>query len=166
MNDLPALGKIRASTAATDLQIIGIDEDYKSEDARALLKKRGYDWQDFHLNRKTLQQLSLIGVPVVVLTDAAGTIVYYHTGGGRHEGPRHCHRKTRQAVRDGPSRIGSRNLRQSRLSLLQLQQQPLDSLVTLQRIQPILHRVSLQQHVAGRIRGLHPLYGILQPSDR
>jgi thiol-disulfide isomerase/thioredoxin len=86
MNDLTALGNIRASTAATDLQIIGIDEDYKSDDARALLKKRGYDWQDFHLNRKTEKQLSLVGVPLVVLTDAAGTVVYYHTGGGDTKG--------------------------------------------------------------------------------
>jgi thiol-disulfide isomerase/thioredoxin len=86
MNDLPALGRIRTSTATTDLQIIGIDEDYKSDDARALLRKRGYDWQDFHLNRKTEKQLSLVGVPLVVLTDAAGTVVYYHTGGGDTKG--------------------------------------------------------------------------------
>jgi len=83
MNDLPALGKIRSSTAATDLQIIGIDEDYKPATALNLLKQRGYDWPNFHLTAAAQKQLSVVeGVPLVILTDATGKIVYYYTGGG------------------------------------------------------------------------------------
>lgn len=86
MTDLPAFARIRSSTASTDLAIVGIDEDYKTTDAIALLKKRGYDWPDFHMTAVAQRQLSVVGVPLVVLADASGNVVYYHFGGGDIKG--------------------------------------------------------------------------------
>lgn len=81
LNELPDLGRIRKSTMQTDLKIIAIDEDSKAGIAPDLLKRRGYDWDDFHFNKTVTSQLPTTGIPLTVLVDAKGIIVYYHTGG-------------------------------------------------------------------------------------
>lgn len=80
IHDLPALAKLRASTSATDLQIIGIDEDQKTTDAIAYLKHNNYDWPNYHLTESAEKQLSAFGIPVTLLVDANGTVAYYHVG--------------------------------------------------------------------------------------
>ncbi|HEY8998266.1 MAG TPA: TlpA disulfide reductase family protein [Edaphobacter sp.] len=82
IHDMPALAKLRASTTSTDLQIVGIDQDEKTSDAIAYLKKNNYDWPDFHLTETAEKQLSAVGIPLVLLVDATGNIVYYQTGEG------------------------------------------------------------------------------------
>jgi hypothetical protein len=37
------------------------------------------DWKDFSHDREGREATHVVGIPVVVLTDATGTIVYYHT---------------------------------------------------------------------------------------
>jgi len=80
IHDMPALGKLRASTSATDLQFVGIDEDGNTTDAVAYLKKNKYDWPDYHLTETAESALSVVGIPVTILVDAKGNVVYYHTG--------------------------------------------------------------------------------------
>jgi thiol-disulfide isomerase/thioredoxin len=80
VNELPSLNHIRKSTAGSDLQMIAIDEDTQPGVAADLLKRRGYDWQDFHFNRTVTAGLPSTGIPLIVLADATGRIVYYHTG--------------------------------------------------------------------------------------
>ena len=62
--------------------MIGIDEDSKPLVAAALLKRKGYDWDDFHFNRSVTVGLPTPGIPLLVLIDATGKISYYHAGAG------------------------------------------------------------------------------------
>jgi thiol-disulfide isomerase/thioredoxin len=80
LSEMPALNHIRVSTSGTDLRMIGIDEDLHSVDAQALLKERGYIWQDFPYTHEAVKALGVSGIPLIVLTNAEGTIVYYHSG--------------------------------------------------------------------------------------
>jgi thiol-disulfide isomerase/thioredoxin len=83
MEELPLLNRIRKATAGTDLKIIAIDEDSEQGVAETLLKRREYDWQDFHFNPSVKKGgLPTTGIPLLVVIDANGKIVYYHTGGG------------------------------------------------------------------------------------
>lgn len=86
INELPMLNRIRKSTSGTDFQMIAIDEDTQAGVAADLLKRRGYDWQDFHFNRTVTQSLPTTGIPLIVLADATGKVVYYHTGSGDDQG--------------------------------------------------------------------------------
>lgn len=79
LSEMPALGHIHTSTAATDLQIIGVDYDQHSADAAALLKRRGYDWPNF-AHTAAFGKTFSGGIPLLVLVDAEGKIVYYHSG--------------------------------------------------------------------------------------
>lgn len=82
IHDMPGLARLRASTVSTDLQIVGIDEDEKTADAIAYLKRHNYDWPNFHLTETAEKQLSAVGVPLVLLVDASGNVVYYRSGDG------------------------------------------------------------------------------------
>jgi thiol-disulfide isomerase/thioredoxin/outer membrane lipoprotein-sorting protein len=82
MEELPLLNRIRKATAGTDLKITAIDEDSEPGVAATLLKRREYDWEDFHFNPSVRKGLPTSGIPLLVLIDATGKIVYYHTGTG------------------------------------------------------------------------------------
>jgi thiol-disulfide isomerase/thioredoxin len=82
MGELPLLNRIRKATAGTDLKMIAIDEDSEPGVAVTLLKRRNYDWQDFHFNPGVTKGLPTTAIPLLVLIDATGKIVYYHTGAG------------------------------------------------------------------------------------
>lgn len=81
MQELPALDRLHKSLAATDLQMIGIDQDETPATADALLQRRGYGWKNFHAGLDVARQLGVDGLPTVILTDATGRIVYYGLGG-------------------------------------------------------------------------------------
>ena len=82
MEELPLLNRIRKATAGTDQKMIAIDEDSEQGVAATLLKRREYDWQDFHFNPSVKKGLPTTGIPLLVVIDANGKIVYYHPGGG------------------------------------------------------------------------------------
>ena len=82
MQELPLLGKIRKATEETDLKMIAIDEDSESHIASTLLKRKGYDWEDFHFNSSVVKGLPTDAIPLLVLIDGTGKIVYYHAGAG------------------------------------------------------------------------------------
>jgi len=75
MGELPLLNRSRKATAGTDLQIIAIDQDSEQGVVATLLKRREYDWQDFHLNPSVTKGLSTSGIPLFVVIDAKGKIV-------------------------------------------------------------------------------------------
>ena len=80
LSELPALQKIRVSTSQTDLAIIAIDEDYKTSDTAQFLQRRGYNWPDFHYSADLVKRLGVEEIPVTILTNAEGKVVYYHSG--------------------------------------------------------------------------------------
>ena len=44
------------------------------------MKKNNYDWPNYHLTETAESELSVVGIPVTVLIDAGGNVVYPHTG--------------------------------------------------------------------------------------
>jgi len=86
VSELPALNNIRKSTAQTDLKIIAIDEDTKPGTSLDLLHRRGYDWEDFHYNHALTKALPTTGIPLTVLVDSTGEIVFYQIGGNDLKG--------------------------------------------------------------------------------
>jgi hypothetical protein len=62
--------------------MIAIDEDSDQGVAATLLKRGEYDWQDFHFNLSVNKGLPTTGIALLVVIDANGRIVHYHTGGG------------------------------------------------------------------------------------
>jgi hypothetical protein len=62
--------------------MIAIDEDSDQGVAATLLKRREHDRQDFHFNLSVKKGLPTTGIPLLVVIDANGRIVYYHTAGG------------------------------------------------------------------------------------
>jgi thiol-disulfide isomerase/thioredoxin/outer membrane lipoprotein-sorting protein len=80
LSEMPTLNQIRKSTVTTDLQMLGVDQDLHSSDAVDLLKRREYDWRDVPYTREFVKALSLGGLPLLVLVNAEGTVVYYHAG--------------------------------------------------------------------------------------
>ena len=80
LSEMPALNQIRKSTATTDLQILGVDQDLHSSDAVALLRQREYNWRDVPYTKEFVKALSMNGIPLLVLVNAEGTVVYYHKG--------------------------------------------------------------------------------------
>ena len=77
---------IRNSTASTDLQMIAIDEAVHSADASAFLKRRGYKWRDFAFSREIAKALDISAIPLIVLINSEGNIVYYHSGADDDKG--------------------------------------------------------------------------------
>ena len=45
-----------------------------------LLRRRGYDWKDFHMEQGIAEQLGVAGLPTVLLVDSKGIVVYYQLG--------------------------------------------------------------------------------------
>lgn len=80
VGELPMLDRIHKSLATTDLQMIAIDEDAQPDVAADLLKRRGFNWQDYRFTREVTSDLLSTEIPLIVLADASGKIVYYHTG--------------------------------------------------------------------------------------
>jgi len=97
--DMPTIDRIYRSGKAPGLIVLGVDQDKKPSDALAYLKSQNYGWQDFHdgWNGK-YEHLGVTGegLPMLMLIDADGKIVYFHSGANddpgllaavRHLGP-------------------------------------------------------------------------------
>jgi thiol-disulfide isomerase/thioredoxin len=83
---MPSLRRVYSEVKDKGIQVLGIDEDYRPEDATNYLARHKYAWDDFH-DTDTQAQKAFKGeaIPLTVLIDAQGKIVYYDLGG--HEEP-------------------------------------------------------------------------------
>jgi hypothetical protein len=80
-HELSVPKKIRVSTKSTDLAIVGIDMDDRTQDATRFLKLRGFDWPDFTYRKEMEMPLGVKVIPLAIL-DSEGNATYYHSGGG------------------------------------------------------------------------------------
>jgi thiol-disulfide isomerase/thioredoxin/outer membrane lipoprotein-sorting protein len=89
LSALPQLGSLYAQIHARmqdkvqdeGLRIVSIDEDQDQQTAAGYMARHGYTWTNYH-DQNGLQQLFKgTGIPLVVLIDAQGRIVYYDFGG-------------------------------------------------------------------------------------
>lgn len=79
---MPSLHRVYDEVKNKGIRVLGIDEDNKPEDATAYLARHKYAWDDFHDTDKQIQKtFKDEGIPLVVLIDAQGKIVYYDFGG-------------------------------------------------------------------------------------
>ena len=83
---MPALNKIYTDARDTGLQVVSFDQSTAAEDAAIFLKRRHYAWTNYHDEGKAVfKAMKGEGVPLVVLIDSQGKIVYYDFGGDEHE---------------------------------------------------------------------------------
>ena len=79
---MPSLNRIYKDFASKGLQFVTVDEDTSAALADAYLMRHHYPWTNFHDADGSAQKaLEDKGIPLTVLADANGTIVYYDFGG-------------------------------------------------------------------------------------
>jgi hypothetical protein len=79
---MPGMNRIYQSTRGAGLAVVGVDENERAEDAAAYLARHRYAWTNLHDKGGALKKaMKSEGIPLVVLVDAQGKIVYYDFGG-------------------------------------------------------------------------------------
>lgn len=79
---MPGLKRIYSDGKDKGLTVLAVDRDNEAETATLYLARHGYTWTDFHDTDKQVEkQFKGEGIPLVVLVDASGRIVYYDFGG-------------------------------------------------------------------------------------
>jgi thiol-disulfide isomerase/thioredoxin/outer membrane lipoprotein-sorting protein len=79
---MPSLHHIYEEVKGKEIEVVAIDEDQKAEDATQYLVRHKYAWADFHDTEEQLQKaFKGAAIPLTVLIDAQGKIVYYDFGG-------------------------------------------------------------------------------------
>jgi thiol-disulfide isomerase/thioredoxin len=78
---MPALHRIYLETRDRGLQVISFDESTAADDGTIYLERHHYGWTNYHDKGKAVYAaLKGEGVPLVVLIDSHGKIVYYDFG--------------------------------------------------------------------------------------
>jgi thiol-disulfide isomerase/thioredoxin len=83
---MPALNRIYSETKEKGLQVISFDQSTAADDAAIYLKRHHYEWANYHDEEKAVYNtLKGEGIPLVVLIDSQGKIVYYDFGNNEME---------------------------------------------------------------------------------
>lgn len=83
---MPALNRIYAETKDKGLQVISFDQSTAADDAATYLKRHHYEWTNYHDEGKAVYRaLKGDGIPLAVLIDSHGKIVYYNFGSNEME---------------------------------------------------------------------------------
>ena len=78
---LPKLAEVYKDAAPKGLVLLSIDEDDDLKTATDYLAKHGYTWPNTQDDGKIGDAFSKLGIPLYVLIDPEGKIVYYESGG-------------------------------------------------------------------------------------
>jgi len=83
---MPGLSRIYAETKDKGLQLISFDHGTGAEDSAVYMKHHHYDWPSYHdEGNAVFDKFKAEGVPLVVLIDPQGKIVYYDFGNQEQE---------------------------------------------------------------------------------
>lgn len=79
LEEMPLIDHIFQKTRAAGLVVLGLDYDEEPKTAVDFLKRKNYGWANYHaeLNEPGFPHH---GIPLLVLIDAEGKIVYYYNG--------------------------------------------------------------------------------------
>ncbi len=78
---MPALSRVYSETRDKGLQVIGFDQSTAADNAAVYLKHHHYGWTNYHDEEKVVYKaLKGDGIPLMVLIDSQGKIVYYDFG--------------------------------------------------------------------------------------
>jgi thiol-disulfide isomerase/thioredoxin len=78
---LPRLARLQQEAAPKGLVMLSVDMDEEAKTANDFLAKNHYGWPNTHDDGKIGDAFNRGGIPLVVLIDAQGKIVYYEPGG-------------------------------------------------------------------------------------
>ena len=79
---MPSLGRIYADFKAKGLAVVTVDQNSTPQNALDYLARHHYSWTNYHdTDSKVGKALQDKMIPLTVLIDAQGKIVYYGTGG-------------------------------------------------------------------------------------
>jgi thiol-disulfide isomerase/thioredoxin len=82
---LPKLAEIATEAAPKGLVLLGVDEDHEEKRATEFLAKRNYTWPNTHDDGSRQQAFNRLGIPLVVLIDENGKIVFWGSGEDEHD---------------------------------------------------------------------------------
>lgn len=80
VESLPKLAELAKETAPKGLVLLGVDEDKEEKRATDFLAKHNYTWPNTHDDGSIHEAFNRVGIPLVVLIDARGQIVFYGSG--------------------------------------------------------------------------------------
>jgi thiol-disulfide isomerase/thioredoxin len=79
---MPSISRIYADAKDHGLAVVSVDENSGADDGPVYLQRHHYAWTNFHDEGKAVQKaFKGEGIPLTVLVDAQGKIVYYDFGG-------------------------------------------------------------------------------------
>jgi thiol-disulfide isomerase/thioredoxin len=79
---MPSLGRIYKDVKDKGIAVVTADQDNHAESANAYLARHGYGWTNYHDEDKSVyKEFHEVGVPLKVLIDAQGKVVYEDFGG-------------------------------------------------------------------------------------
>jgi thiol-disulfide isomerase/thioredoxin/outer membrane lipoprotein-sorting protein len=82
LESMPALGRIARDVHGQGVMVVSVDQDTEAEDATRYLARHGYGWPNYHdPDGKVMKAFEDQSIPLTVLIDAHGKIVYYDYGG-------------------------------------------------------------------------------------
>jgi cytochrome c biogenesis protein CcmG, thiol:disulfide interchange protein DsbE len=79
LSQMPLIDHIFRKTRDAGLVVVGLDDDRDAKTGVEFLKRKGYQWADYKADSRD-PVFRPDGIPLVVLVDAEGKIVYYHDG--------------------------------------------------------------------------------------
>ena len=80
IENLPKLAELAKEAAPKGLVLLSVDEDSDEQKATDFLAEHHYTWPNTHDDFSILDVFNRGGIPLAVLIDAQGTIVYYGSG--------------------------------------------------------------------------------------
>lgn len=81
MDLVPELKKLYAETASKGLLWVGIDSDEEASAAETFVKQEKVPWPNYHDDDGALgEALGRTAIPLGVLIDAQGKVIFYRTG--------------------------------------------------------------------------------------
>jgi cytochrome c biogenesis protein CcmG, thiol:disulfide interchange protein DsbE len=84
LDEMPMIDRIFRATKGKGLVVLGVDRDENPNSAADFMKRKNYGWPDYHEDSRTSAFKG--GIPILMLIDAYGKIVYYHIGANDEPG--------------------------------------------------------------------------------
>ncbi len=82
LTSMPALNRIYLDVRDKGMAVVTFDEDNAGEDAAEYLARHNYAWTNYHdAGGRAASAFKREGIPLTVLIDAQGKIVYFDSGG-------------------------------------------------------------------------------------
>lgn len=82
---LPKLAEIGKEATPKGLVFLSVDEDHEEKRATDFLAEHDYTWPNTHDDGSLFQAFNRLGIPLVVLIDESGKIVFWESGEDDHD---------------------------------------------------------------------------------